>query len=96
MPAEAVIDVRNTDPRLILPSAAIASRGGNKVVFTASGSEPATAQKREVELGRRVGNKTELLSGIEEGEEVIITGISGLSEGDPVDPNNTGMSGQLQ
>ena len=108
MSAQVVIEPRETEPTLILPSSSIASRGGDSVVFVArrtadSGDSDTgtsgdttpemTAEMRKVELGRRLGNKTELISGIEEGDTVILTGISGLSDGDPVEVTIVGESG---
>jgi membrane fusion protein (multidrug efflux system) len=100
MSAQAVIEPRETEPTLILPSASIASRGGDSVVFIARSSGESsdtqtemTADMRKVELGRRLGNRTELISGVEAGEIVILTGISGLSDGDPVEVTVVGESG---
>lgn len=39
------------------------------------------ADYRKVDLGRRLGNRYEILAGIEEGEEVIITGLNKLNNG---------------
>ncbi|MBT3219064.1 MAG: efflux RND transporter periplasmic adaptor subunit [Proteobacteria bacterium] len=43
-----------------------------------------TAQSRLVHVGARVGDRWEVLSGIEVGEEVIVRGQHGLSEGERV------------
>ncbi len=103
MSARVLIDPRETEPSLILPSSSIASRGGDSVVFVtrrADGAPTAedgdaefVAEMHTVELGRRLGNKTVLLSGVEAGERIILTGISGLSDGDPVKVTVVGKSG---
>ena len=43
------------------------------------------AERRVVRLGRQVGNKIEVLDGIEAGEMVIVTGMSKLEQGTPVE-----------
>ncbi|MFO7849514.1 MAG: efflux RND transporter periplasmic adaptor subunit [Spirochaetia bacterium] len=103
MSAEAVITPREIEPVLIVPSAAVASRGGRDIVFVAEGAdkdaergEELIAREREVSLGRRIGNRTELLSGAEEGEVIILTGISGLTDKDPVRVTVVGESGTRQ
>ncbi|MFO7849553.1 MAG: efflux RND transporter periplasmic adaptor subunit [Spirochaetia bacterium] len=115
MSAEAVITPREIEPVLIVPSAAVVSRGGKDIVFVAEGTdkdageteqqeeqeaggtelqgEELIARKREVSLGRRIGNRTELLSGAEEGDIIILTGTSGLTDKDPVRVTVVGESG---
>ncbi|MFP4267646.1 MAG: efflux RND transporter periplasmic adaptor subunit [Spirochaetaceae bacterium] len=105
MSAEVTVNPREIEPVLIVPSSAVVSRGGRDIVFVAEeltaeeGSETAAreegpiARMREVSLGRRVGNRTELLSGAEEGEVIILTGISGLTDKDPVRVTVVGESG---
>ncbi|MBP3426337.1 MAG: efflux RND transporter periplasmic adaptor subunit [Rikenellaceae bacterium] len=46
------------------------------------------AERRVVRLGRQVGNLVEVLSGIEAGEKVIVTGLSKLEQGTPVEVQN--------
>lgn len=127
MSAEAIITPREMEPVLIVPSAAVASRGGRDIVFVAERTDKNTegedndtegaeapreeeqaedqtsqqegeliARERKVSLGRRIGNRTELLSGAEEGEVIILTGISGLTDKDPVRVTVVGESGTRQ
>ncbi len=42
------------------------------------------AERRVVELGRQVGTRIEVLSGVEAGEEVIVTALSKIKNGTPV------------
>lgn len=46
------------------------------------------AERRVVKLGRQVGDKVEILSGIEAGEKVIVTGLSKLEQGTAVEVQN--------
>ena len=39
---------------------------------------------RQVKLGRRLGDRYEILSGVEDGEEVITTGLHKLNDGKKV------------
>lgn len=42
------------------------------------------AERRVVELGRQVGNRVEILSGVADGEEVAVTALSKIKDGTPV------------
>lgn len=46
------------------------------------------AERRVVTVGRQVGNKVEILSGIEAGEQVAVTGMSKLEQGREVEVQN--------
>ena len=46
------------------------------------------AERRVVTVGRQVGNKVEILSGIEAGEQVAVTGMSKLDQGREVEVQN--------
>ncbi len=43
-----------------------------------------TASRREVELGFRQGDLVEIVSGVDDGELVVVVGQDGLSEGTPL------------
>jgi RND family efflux transporter MFP subunit len=91
MSARAVVRPRQTEEILILPAAAVASRGGRTVAFVVEAQ--GTVVQRKLALGRRVGNRVEVLSGLAEGDAVVISGISGLSDGDSVRVTVVGESG---
>ncbi|MDR1556152.1 MAG: efflux RND transporter periplasmic adaptor subunit [Tannerellaceae bacterium] len=44
-----------------------------------------TVSYQKVELGRRLGNRYEILSGVEDGDQVVITGQSRLTNGEEVE-----------
>ncbi len=66
---------------LTVPNAAVIKRGQMEIVFVAASDH---AQLRLVKTGKMVGGDTEILSGLEEGEAVIINGITRLEDGQPV------------
>ena len=43
---------------------------------------------QKVELGRRMGDKYEIISGVEDGDQVVITGQSRLTNGMEVEIEN--------
>lgn len=66
--------------KVIIPDRAIIKQSGtnNKYVFI---EKDGVVEYRQVELGRRMGDKYELLSGVNDGENVVITGQSRLLDG---------------
>jgi len=90
MSAEASITPARGEPILLIPTAALLGREGRQVVFT---DENGTAVQREVTIGNRLGGRAEVLSGIEEDDLVLISGITRLSEGDLIDSTIIGESG---
>jgi len=90
MSAKARIEPVQQEPMLIIPSSAVTTRGGEQVVFLAQEGE---AVMQPVETGRIEGNLAAIRAGLEGGETLIISGLSGLSEEDPVNPTVIGESG---
>lgn len=70
---------------IVLPDTAVLKQQGSGVrtVFILNPDNTVTARK--VELGIHFGDKYEILSGLEEGETVLVTGNSSLNEGDKVE-----------
>lgn len=67
---------------LVLPRAAVVRRDGYSYVFGVD-ADGRTTRKR-IEVGRLVGDRLEVLSGVDEGERVVERGAGFLSEGDRV------------
>ena len=65
-----------------IPSASILTRGGKSVVFVAKEGK---AVSREIQTGLQNDAWTEILSGLEAGENVISEGQTQLRDGSPVD-----------
>lgn len=89
MAASVSIKVRKTAPSVVVPSAAIVRRGSASAVFV---EENGKALVREVVPGRRSGVRVELLSGLAEGEVLLISALTRLRAGTPVSTTMVGDS----
>ena len=49
--------------------------------------EDSVAHERVVELGPMIGDKQIIISGLDDGEKIVVNGLAGLSDGDEVSPN---------
>lgn len=90
MSAEAEITPAGRDSVLIIPTSALLNREGRQVVYL---DRNGTAVQTEVETGRRLAGSAEVLGGLEEGDLVLVSGITRLSEGEPVNSSVIGESG---
>jgi RND family efflux transporter MFP subunit len=72
-------------PRLMIPFTALRRDREGEYVFAVVDGK---ARRVEVRSGLRLADRIELLSGIEPGQQVIVRGFLGLSEGKPVKPVN--------
>jgi len=66
---------------LHVPAAAVIQRGQLEFLFVVSDNH---AQLRIVKTGARVGHEVEIVSGLDSGETVVISGADNLSDGQPV------------
>ncbi|KEQ25749.1 efflux RND transporter periplasmic adaptor subunit [Paenibacillus tyrfis] len=64
---------------LTVPTSGIVKEGNNSFVFVLAGDH---AEKRQVTLGRESGPNREVLSGVKEGEQVIVSGQRELKDQD--------------
>jgi RND family efflux transporter MFP subunit len=69
-------------PALHLPQAAIVQRDGFAYVFRLADAQRVLLSK--VELGRRQGERVEIVSGLKAGEAVVADGVGFLADGDRV------------
>ncbi|MBB5207041.1 efflux RND transporter periplasmic adaptor subunit [Chiayiivirga flava] len=81
MYVEGRIDLGSSDT-LVLPRAAVVRRDGYSYVFGVDAQGRAT--RKRIEVGRLVGERLEVLSGVDEGERVVERGAGFLSDGDRV------------
>jgi membrane fusion protein (multidrug efflux system) len=79
--ARVFVETETRDGALVLPKAALSLESIGDTVYVASDG---TASRREVELGFRQGDLVEIVSGVDEGELVVVVGQDGLSEGTPL------------
>jgi RND family efflux transporter MFP subunit len=66
---------------LLVPQSAVLKRGQMEIVFVAKDGKAAL---RLVKTGKVLDGRIEVLSGIEEGEQVIVSDIARLADGQPV------------
>lgn len=69
-------------PALTLPQSAVALRDGFQFVYLVDGG--GQVLQRKVTLGRRLGDRVELLSGLAAGQTVVASGVGFLADGDRV------------
>jgi len=79
--ARVFVETETRDGALVVPKAALSLESIGDTVYVAAGG---TASRREVELGFRQGDLVEIVSGVDEGEQVVVVGQDGLSEGTPL------------
>lgn len=79
--ARGVFELGRSDA-LTVPSQAIVVRDGHNYVFVIDAQNK--AQQRQVQTGRRVGERVELLGGLKAGESIAVQGAGFLNEGDLV------------
>lgn len=72
-------------PVKVVPKSALTMRNSQQVVFAV---ENGLARELPVEIGRQLGDVTELISGPEIGVEVILSPTGGLKSGDKVEITN--------
>jgi len=71
-----------TSQALTIPANAVLRRDGYAYAFSVD--DKGHAQRHRIELGRSIGNRIEVLSGLSEGERIVGRGASFLGEGDRV------------
>lgn len=81
LPARKETDEEFT-PVMVVKHAAITSRDNQSVVFVA---DDEYARRRPVTIGRRMGDVTEIISGLTVGQKVILSPPGGLRDGDKVE-----------
>jgi RND family efflux transporter MFP subunit len=86
------IPVRGEEPEIIVPDSAVVVREGREYVFVENGG---TAEPREIERGGTVGNRTEILSGVEPGDRLIVSGLSALKPGSRIRGTVIGKTGEV-
>jgi RND family efflux transporter MFP subunit len=73
---------------VVVPDRAVVKMLGSGDRFIYVYKADGTVDYRKVELGRRMNDKYEILSGINDGEEVVTTGQSALKNGIAVERTN--------
>jgi multidrug efflux pump subunit AcrA (membrane-fusion protein) len=77
----------STNPTPTVPVLAVTRSGGQSFVYlTAQEGNATVAKQRAVTLGDTVGNDYAVMSGLNPGDKVIVSGIQFLIDGSPVKP----------
>lgn len=79
--ASVFLEVDRRESALVIPKAALSLESLGDTVYTVNGE---LAARRPVELGYQEAEIVEVLSGLAEGDRVIVVGQDGLSEGTPI------------
>lgn len=65
-----------------VPTAGIVKEGNDSYVYVVNGEQ---AEKRKVTLGRSVDSAKEVLSGVKDGEQIVVSGVQDLKDQDKVE-----------
>lgn len=79
--ARVKVATNHVDNALVVPITAVQTRYGTSVVFLVRDGKLASA---EVKLGDRLGQRVEILEGLESGATIVAEGVEGLSAGTKV------------
>jgi membrane fusion protein, multidrug efflux system len=90
MSANATIEPQGVERVLLVPSQAVVRNADGAYVFVAADG---VARRARVEVGRRMGARTEITTGLSEGDIVVSTGTSRLRDGDEIDATVRGADG---
>ncbi len=87
--AEAILDLDRKDRALAVPLQAVSQQGERTTVDVVGAGD--RIEERTVELGLRTAADAEVLSGLAEGDEVVVSDRGGLKPGQPVRPHPVEM-----
>ena len=88
--ARVSIPVDDNVQSLVVPSSSIVTRDGSQSVFIAKGN---TCVLHRVQTGDTLGGRTTILEGLSEGDSLIISALSSLSDGFPITAAKVGTTG---
>ncbi len=92
MTAEVTIEPGELPDALLVPAGAIVSTPEADYVYRV---ENGVARRREIEIGERLGDRANVLSGIEEGDLVVVSALSSLEDGSRIQPEIIGTTEEL-
>ena len=93
MSSTVLIETRNQSEEIIVPSSSIVVRSGKEYVFL---DIDGSAKAVEINKGEMFGNRTIINSGLSEGDQIIISGLSALRPESKVQSRLIGKTGDLQ
>ena len=81
--ARVFLEAETKPGALVIPKSALSLESIGDTVYVVDGN---VASRREVTLGYEEGDFVEALSGVAEGESIVVVGQDGLSDGTPIQP----------
>lgn len=90
MSVDVSIEISGEDAHIIVPSSAIRIRNGKEYVFV---ENDGVAEAKEITTGSRLGDRVEVISGLEEGQILLTSGMASLTPEIPVTVTLMGESG---
>jgi len=87
------VDTLNEESVTLIPSGAVLRKGGSSYVFVV---RDGAAEQQKITPGRQQGNRLEILGGLDDGETLILSGLTSLKQGSKVNPDIVGESGSWQ
>ncbi|MFW5728022.1 MAG: efflux RND transporter periplasmic adaptor subunit [bacterium] len=92
MTAEVTIEPGGLPDALLVPAGAIVSNPEGNYVYRV---ENGVARRREIEIGERLGDRANVLSGIEAGDLVVVSALSSIEDGAPIQAEVIGTTEEL-
>jgi RND family efflux transporter MFP subunit len=93
MYAEVALSVQRSGDALAVPIQAVDQTGGPPFVMLVNRAN--TVEKRAVRVGIAGANRIEILSGLNEGDKVIIANLATFQAGEAVVPKQSSISGEM-
>lgn len=92
MGASVRIQTQVANPQIIVPDSAIRRHDGKEFVFVA---RDGVAEEREIRTGRRLGDRVEVISGLSDGEIIVTSALTTVTDGAGVDTTVRGKTGDI-
>ncbi len=78
---QAAVPDAPTAPRLLVPTSAVRTDGGQSIVFVVRDDR---VERRAVKVGVTEGNQVEVVSGLVSGDRIVVEGNDALTDGSRV------------
>lgn len=72
---EGKIKITSKNSSILIPSSAILWTGKRSIVYVKTKLNEPVFEMREVEIGEKLGNRYQILSGLKSGEEIVMNGV---------------------
>jgi RND family efflux transporter MFP subunit len=90
MYADVTLNIQRSGDALVVPVQAVDRSGSEPFVMVVNASN--RVEKRPVQIGVSTANRVEILSGVKEGDVVIVANLASFIPGEIVTPKHTAMS----